>query len=288
MNLKMRQRLPYYSLFLLLPLSVFLKCDGLFSDKEKAPNPSYVFPEEITCGGYDSSLCVGEIEDEILAVGGRLEARLLELLEIDQSMEVEIGDQFHQESGFSFVEDRRTQKLRSLLQQIISKVKRRDLNYQIFLIEESEINAWTVPGGRIYFTTAAFDFVESDDELITLISHEIGHHECKHTHKQLQRRAAANLPLSFLGVDADASYFADLYSQVFISFNQYQELEADRTGLYLTTQTGHDPVEGLQFWKRLAKYEQEQRWQKFLRSHPYSSQRYDCGMTFLAQHKVDD
>ncbi|MCB0641181.1 MAG: M48 family metallopeptidase, partial [Phaeodactylibacter sp.] len=198
---------------------------------------------------------------------------------ISDEMEIEAGQSIHEDFDYTFIEDARTQKLRNMLDEMRPFISR-DLDYKIFLIEDDVINAWTIPGGYIYVTTGIMDFIQSDDELANVIGHEIGHNENKHTTKIIQRNAPRN-------IHPDISVVVDVYSLATMAYNQPQELEADQSGFYLSYKAGYNPRRGLDFWKRLAEFENPNFLEKLFRSHPYSAARYQCGQDYLDQAKMD-
>jgi predicted Zn-dependent protease len=236
------------------------------------------------CGDPFGPNCMSKEEDVLYKIGSA-EAMILKNFEIDPNDEKEIGDKFHAQMDFQYIEDQRTRKLRSVLGKLKPFAQRKEVDYRVFLIENEEINAWTIPGGNIYVTTAMMANLENDDELAIVLGHEIGHNECKHTHRQLQRYALAKAPFEWMKIEVDPSMLVDFFSTLAVAFSQYQELEADRTGFIYSANAGYDPKRGLEFWKRLAEKEQENDFERFFRSHPYSSARYTCGSDYLDEHR---
>lgn len=267
---------------------LFIMC-GNSSDapSKRTPNPKFVFANnEVICNTSFDEQCFDSNEEYAIYVASEMEAQTLSFVEIDWSTEKEIGESFHNESVYKYVEDSRYDKLQRILRELKPYVSRKEVNYQVYLIQDPVINAWTVPGGRIYFTTGMLDFMQSDDEIANVLGHEIGHNECKHTHKQLKRHALAQFPLAAIGMqDIDASMLVNLYSTFVVSFGQHEEMESDRTGMYLSSKAGYDPEKGLDLWRRLAEQEQESAFDKLFRSHPYSRARYDCGKQYLNNHR---
>ncbi len=248
---------------------------------KSTPVIQYNFPNQDACSMTLEEQCFSDPEDYSFYMGSELESVGLSAVEIDIATERQIGKQFHDENNFDFVDDQRLATLEKILGKMKSSLTRKEIDYQVFVVQSGDINAWTVPGGYIYFTTAILDFAKNEDELANILGHEIGHNECKHTHKHLQRAALAQLPMQLFGFDADPSFFVNIYNTVVISFGQHEELESDRTGFKLSAAAGYDPLVGLDFWKRMAEMEQKNRFQKFFRSHPYSSERYDCGENYI-------
>ncbi len=69
------------------------------------------------------------------------------------------------------------------------------LGYQFILQDDDEtINAFASPGGAIFFTTAMLDFLEDDEELASILAHEIAHVEERHGVKLAKESGYDKLP----------------------------------------------------------------------------------------------
>src|SRR6202790_5463689 len=61
-----------------------------------------------------------------------------------------------------------------------AQVARKDVPYNIKVLDVSDINAFSTLGGYVYVNEGTLDFVQSDDELASIIGHETGHIERRH------------------------------------------------------------------------------------------------------------
>ena len=239
---------------------------------------------------FDSS-CLND-DEEMIRQGSEWETAARNMIEITLEEEKEVGKEFHASmvDDYNFIQDSRSKKLEKILRKMKPYVSRKEISYKIFLIENKSAedrvsNAWTVPGGNIYVTTTILKDIQSDDELANIIGHEIGHNECKHTHAFLQRNkpveTITGLFSEFTGIDVPSEIFTGILSIPLMAFGQKNELQADRTGMYLSNKAGYDPKAGLNFWKRSASGEEKNTIETFLRTHPYSTTRYECGINYL-------
>ena len=73
----------------------------------------------------------------------------------------------------------------SLGQSLTSNSKRSNVTYKFKVILDKSINAFAVLGGWIYVTSSLILASDSEDELASVISHEIGHIEKKHSAKAI-------------------------------------------------------------------------------------------------------
>jgi hypothetical protein len=247
--------------------------------RKQVKSSRYQFPHttSIDFEDLDFSSCSDDPEDDLLTIGNEFEKQILNtLVSIDAETENDIGEQIHETFNYRYIKDERYRKVKSIFNKMKPYIERKDINYQIFVIQDNVINAWTIPGGNIYITTGIILAAKNDDELANIIGHEIGHNENGHTKKSLQRQ----LPVMIFQDDIVAE-MVNIYSQVTIAYNQPNELESDMAGFYLSAKAGYDPLIGLEFWKRMAKDESANRLDKFFRSHPYSNTRYNCGKDHL-------
>lgn len=64
-----------------------------------------------------------------------------------------------------------------------------DVPYSVTLIKENEINAFAVPGGPMYVNTGLIQLATSDDELASVLAHEVSHIVKRHSAQQLSDAA---------------------------------------------------------------------------------------------------
>ncbi len=76
--------------------------------------------------------------------------------------------------------------------------------YTFRIIDEKEVNAFSVPGGFIFVYRGLLDFVSSDDELAAVLAHEIAHAAHRHVMKLIRDDAKVQqsvlLPALLVGV----------------------------------------------------------------------------------------
>lgn len=102
------------------------------------------------------------------------------------------------------------------------------------IILDDRINAFCLPGGKIVVFSGLMQFVRNDDELATIIAHEVAHAVAHHTSERLAHMQTSENPLLKL------------------AFNREQELEADHIGLFLMTFAGYDPDRAIELWSRMS------------------------------------
>ncbi|MBV9027445.1 MAG: M48 family metalloprotease, partial [Candidatus Eremiobacteraeota bacterium] len=61
-----------------------------------------------------------------------------------------------------------------------NQVERKDVPYSVKILKDSQINSFATMGGFVYVNEGLIDFVQSDDELASVLGHETGHIERRH------------------------------------------------------------------------------------------------------------
>jgi len=150
------------------------------------------------------------------------------------------------------------------LNMILSRFKphlERDLPYEVRVIKDDDVpNAFSLPGGIVYFTTAMIKFAKSDAELAGVMAHELAHAEKRHVMIQVARNQ--KLSLLSLGIivatgGQAAAVLLTNVAQVAImnSYSRDLEEEADMIGLDLLTKAGYPPSAMVTLLERLTEEE---------------------------------
>lgn len=156
--------------------------------------------------------------------------------------------------------------------------------YTFKVIDDDEINAFSIPGGHIYVHKGLVDLCESDHELAGVLAHEIAHASHHHLvyllrqQSRLDGKAALLLLAGLLGDlrSQDMSNVmmgAQFYKTARISeYTQKAEWDADHTAIIYTMKAGYNPVGMLTFLERLAERPDPVDW-GILQTHPLMSNR---------------
>ncbi|MEB3231435.1 MAG: M48 family metallopeptidase, partial [Leptolyngbyaceae bacterium] len=112
-------------------------------------------------------------------------------------------------------------------------------DYQVLYIPEDTVNAIAIPGDRIIIYQGLLDEMESENELMMVLGHELGHFANRDHLRGLSRQLTVRLLLAtFLGdagsIGAIASSGASMVASA--QFSQQQEYQADEIGLRLLDQ----------------------------------------------------
>ena len=145
----------------------------------------------------------------------------------------------------------------------------RTCDYPAGLLEHPTVNAFA-DGKSVAVTTAAMDFLETDEELAYLLGHELAHNAYGHlaavkTNAVLGALLGAAVGVA-TGVYQDYSALGSLYHAPKF------EVEADYVGVYLAARAGYDVTGVSAFWAKMIAKNPGAAWAESL-THPDGSSR---------------
>jgi len=172
-----------------------------------------------------------------------------------------------------------------------------DEDWEIEVFENPGVNAFAMPGGKLGVYTGLFSVASNQDELATVIGHEIAHVTEKHSYERAKRemrtRVGTTIGMAVIAgnmANRQITSQADIYemnnqinavntmSQILstyglnLPFNRQQESDADKTGLRLMAEAGFNPFASLSLWKKMQEDSNRPNLE-FVSSHPSSENR---------------
>ena len=167
------------------------------------------------------------------------------------SQEVAMGNDYAQqiERELPMVRDPEVVRYINVLGDSIARVvDDRSLTWHFNVVDQSDINAFAVPGGHIYVNRGLIEKTTNMSELAGVIGHEIAHVTQRHSMKQMAaaQRAQAGLSIGCILAPSVCQGAAGTGVQVlaqagFAKFSRDDEAEADRYGVKYVTRAGIDP-----------------------------------------------
>ncbi len=198
--------------------------------------------------------------------------------------EVAMGESVHQSVAKKYKfsnSPQQLERLRRIGERLTKVSDRQDYQYHFYLLEEDAMNAFTTPGGNIYVYTGLLDQLKTDDQLASVLAHEIGHCAARHTVKKFQAALGYNI-LSAIAISQITEDQARritaisanaVMSIVFSSYSRRDEYEADRLGLKYLRLACFEPQAVVETFKILGAKEKDPQAPLILRSHPYLEDR---------------
>ena len=164
----------------------------------------------------------------------------------------------------------------------------RDHRFEFVVIDQGELNAFAVPGGIIGINLGIFLHANDEDEISSILAHELAHLSQRHFARQVENSerqapiAIASLLASILLIasnNADAGFAGIVGSQAAavqsrLAYSRDWEREADRTGMKTLVSSGLDPhAMPSMFQQMLAANRYTERPPEFLLTHPITDTR---------------
>ena len=178
----------------------------------------------------------------------------------------------------------------------------RHLAYSFHLIpDHNVVNAFSLPGGPVYIGEGILDQMETEDELASVLAHEVEHIDHYHCIERMQIEAK----LKKLNLEIVGQLFQIPPEFWQAGYHKDEEFEADREGVRLAVSAGYSPYGAVTLFTRLAKLcdeyvvhartpEEElselaiQSLSGYFRSHPLPSERLDQINRLIAHEHWED
>ena len=156
--------------------------------------------------------------------------------------------------------------------------------WEFNLIEDKQVNAWAMPGGKVVVYTGLLSVAENDAGLAVVMGHEIAHVIARHGSERMTHGLIVEL--GGIGLSQALTKYPDKTKDLFMkSFNigttygvmlpysRAHEKEADRMGLNFMAMGGYDPHEAVSFWQRMSASKQGAAPPELLSTHPADATR---------------
>ncbi|TDW51338.1 peptidase M48-like protein [Flavobacterium sp. 270] len=160
----------------------------------------------------------------------------------------------------------------------------KDYRWEYKLVENKEVNAWCLPGGKIVVYSGILPVTQNESGLATVMGHEVSHALANHgaqrmSAAQLQEIGGQVLGAATSGKSAQTqAIFSQAYGMgtevgVMLPFSRSNETEADKIGLTLMAIAGYNPDDAVTFWSRMAANSGAAGTPEFMSTHPSDATR---------------
>jgi predicted Zn-dependent protease len=150
--------------------------------------------------------------------------------------------------------------------------------WEVNLFISDEVNAFCMPGGKIAFYTGIIEKLKlNDDEVATVMGHEIAHALREHARDRIAKAQLSNLGASVL---SSALGLGNLGGQALgqglqilgLSFSRADEKDADLVGMDIAARAGYDPRAGISLWQKMGQLSKDKQ-PEWLSTHPSGDSR---------------
>ena len=161
-----------------------------------------------------------------------------------------------------------------------------DYKWEFNLVEDKQVNAWCMPGGKVVVYTGILPIAKSEAGLAVVMGHEIAHAIAEHGNERMSQGLIAQMggvalstALSTKGA-ATQQLWMSVYGMgaqygAILPYGRLQESEADHLGLIFMAMAGYDPNEAISFWERMAAQKGGKAPPEFLSTHPADATRIE-------------
>jgi predicted Zn-dependent protease len=171
----------------------------------------------------------------------------------------------------------------SLGQKLAKASRRANIPYTFKVINTATVNAFAVPGGHIYVYRGLLQVAQNEDELTSVLGHEVGHIVGRHSINHMSRYALVATVVQEAkktGVLSD-----EIIAQVIqivggpammidLAFSREEESEADLFGVYNNVRAGWDPHGAIAMFEIFQRFSGDKTLlQKLMSTHPLPRER---------------
>ncbi|MGC4047163.1 MAG: M48 family metalloprotease [Armatimonas sp.] len=193
--------------------------------------------------------------------------------------DITLGKQSHEEllkGGMKLIADPELQKRIDTIGQKMAVIVNKEVikaqfgvdntvpfTYKFHIVDDKDINAFSLPGGYLYFNKGLLNYVQSDDELAGVMGHEMIHAAHRHVAKLMKEQNKLNTQMALGALAAilakvpqqDTGNLLQGFQLVALQkvsgHSQNAERDADNGGIQLAMKAGYNPVGMLTFMERL-------------------------------------
>ena len=208
---------------------------------------------------------------------------------LGEAQEVEMGKQYYPgavQSSLGPIDDRELQAAVARAGNAVAGVGHRPaLPYEYTAVNDPQVNAFALPGGKICITRGLLSRMESEDGMAAVLGHEVGHVTARHAVAAYNRQMLTTALLVGGGIYMDAkdvenkeliSLGAVIGAQMVMAhYSREQERQSDELGLDYAVKAGYSPTGMIETHRVLLSLQKQKPGaiERMFASHPMSAER---------------
>ncbi|XHU96910.1 MAG: M48 family metalloprotease [cyanobacterium endosymbiont of Rhopalodia gibba] len=181
-----------------------------------------------------------------------------------------IGENYAQglKKRLTLVEDSEiNQFINEIGQKLASVAGRDEFEYEFYIVMDENINAFALPGGKIFVNAGVIAKTNSEAEIAGLIAHELAHTVLSHGFQQMTQNSLISSVVQYI------PYLGGLAENLIVlNYSRKMEEQADMFGTRLLAATGY-AADGVRNLMKIMELEQKTYLPAWLSSHPDTSDR---------------
>jgi predicted Zn-dependent protease len=155
---------------------------------------------------------------------------------------------------------------------------RTDYKWEFHVIDDKQVNAFALPGGKVGVYTGILPVTRDDAGLAAVLGHEVSHAIARHSGERVSQQIAVQVGVGAAQVmlsgydprlmQLGTLAFMGLATGGLLAFSRAQESEADHLGLIYMAKAGYHPIAARDLWVRMGQASKGSRPPEFLSTHP--------------------
>lgn len=201
---------------------------------------------------------------------------------ISIEQEKELGTKFAAEieKQYPVYNDAEAQKyIDRLGRRLLTGAREVSFDYVFKVVKDDSVNAFAIPGGRLYVHTGLLKAAQSETEVAAVMAHEISHAVARHGTRQMTQQYGYSMVLSLV-LGQNSNVLTQLAGELFgkagmMSYSREYENQADFLGVETMSKAGYNPQGMVSFFQKLDAMGKQDSGSlaKFFSSHPLTSER---------------
>ena len=219
---------------------------------------------------------------------------------LSREQEISLGEEsspkFIQESGGPIPDPQIQRYVTAVGEKLLAQVpaeERRDLPWEFHTLDSEVLNAFALPGGKVFITRGLLARLDSEAQMAGILGHEMGHVIAQHIGEQIRRQQVGQVLTGVAGAvgESQGVPVAGTGAQVIgagilLKFSRNQELEADRLGMEYMYRAGYKPAQ-MRKVMRILEDAGAGRGLEMISTHPHPQSRLDQANELLEAQYAD-
>ncbi len=157
--------------------------------------------------------------------------------------ENQLGDELYEkemktgQNGRLLTDDLLDEDMDAILGILTAQLEEHHYNYTIDILDTTLVNAFSIPGGHLFYYSKFFEFLDSPEEFAAVLAHEMGHNENRHSVKRLIQTMGLNM---LLALNPNSLNLA-MENLHLLKYERGQEHQADEFAYQLMVKAGIHP-----------------------------------------------
>ncbi len=173
------------------------------------------------------------------------------------SWEQKLGDQVYQQiaqQGKVLTDSKWEPQVKSITDRLEPVVAKSGYNFQFHIMQDTNVNAFAIPGGHVVILTGLLEQAESAEEVAGVVAHELAHVTRRHSLRNMIKSAGLILMIQTILGDATGLMALAAEGSRYLlqqKFSRDFEREADDTGWSYLAEAHIDPRGMITFFKKM-------------------------------------